>query len=243
MDFKENKMGFQKVPFGKLKVQNAKQIELLLLDHGFTSILDLSAERRFSVEMLIKTAEVLGEPKKNVRDIPADQRDTLLNAITFHIRDEIQLSYKQTGPNNSVLYLGLGKALGLIDIHKGLIENNQPDLADKKHMLSALYVFFSQKIYCEGDPCKGYLPLADQPFASVVGFKAEKCMDNLSKKVFALDNAAIHECETKEKERLSNLKGDEKKGGISSYIPSMSGMFGSSKSVPSGKEPANSYGM
>jgi hypothetical protein len=136
-------MGFKFVPFNRLKASNQNAIKNVYeLSNGKPP-----PTRLFPITMLIKTTEILA----NKTDIEEKDKDILLNAMTFYIRDQIEVEYRKgpyhSNPNNSLLYNCLGDTLNLS-------KDNQPDLSDMHLMYSSLLQFLSEEIYCDIDVIK-----------------------------------------------------------------------------------------
>lgn len=189
-------MGFQRVPFDNLVSNVNKAIDLYISHSKVTSVDEVS--RKFEVELLLKTIEVLTPQNKKHKATP--HQELLLNAMVYYVRLSIERLYTSTSPTNSVLYVNLGHALGLTERKKGIVEGNQPTLEDTRHMLRNLANFMLEKTYNSGNPDKGYLSIDAQDFLAVPDFKAHQYITTLLDTVHKLDKDALKNCHEKSKE-------------------------------------------
>lgn len=213
-------MGFQKVPFETLCKNIQRDIELLIGHHSASSIQQL--DRRYEVELLLKTIDVLNAPLAGRKSMTEGKKTLLLNAMTLYVRECINESYKLLS-NKSFLHTRLGFSLGLCDISTGIIENNQPTLEDRKIMFKALHAFMLLKIYVHSDSSQGYLPESEQPFLSVKGFNSVGFIKKLATEVAKIEKESVTLCEKKAAEELSAGKG---------YSGMLGGIFGGAAKKP-----------
>lgn len=225
-------MGFEIVSYGKLRKSIDDAVKLLLAHHNVKSVAELSDHRRFQVELLNKTIELLSSQHKGP-EINQEMQSRLLNAMTFYVRELIRSEYGTSSPENSFLFVQLGYVLRLTDPKKGDIEANQPTLEDKRIMINELKAFILKKTYQEGNPDKNYLHADSQPYLAVKNFNAFKFVMNLSNYAHILEVDSFKSCEKRKEAQLN----EGKSTGYSSYLPSLGTMFGGSK------KPDNDFGF
>ncbi|STY28900.1 Dot/Icm T4SS effector [Legionella wadsworthii] len=145
-------------------------------------------------------------------------KECVLNAAAFYIRDQISVSYKEAltsrflAPENSTLFNTLTTSLNLT-------LDNFPDSKNLLDMYDALNQFMHAHVYQDGDPRKGYLDLSKQPFANnkIKKFKVEKVLQDLVTKVAGLRLKLIDKA--KEEQSKESSKKPTRLGLFSENLP------------------------
>ena len=201
-------MAYQLIAFDKLCISVNECITALLKHHGLEGsdqgklIEKLDKDRRIQVQFLLKIIEVLVNSKKD--DLEKSQ---ILTAAIYHIKDEIEVSYKKYygNPESSNLYNNLGTSL---DLNK----NNALEPYEKFKLYSSLNQFLRSIVYIDSEPGKGYLDLQLISKGQIKGYSVEKDIISLGNKLLVLDEDLINSAGQRQEALNSQIKA---KGGYS----------------------------